>query len=66
MKWMIRRGLCALLLLMLAAAGAVGETLTLSFVGDCSLGEAIQFKGDEDSYTWTLDQKGMDWPFSLV
>lgn len=54
---------CALVLL---PAWCLGETLTLSFVGDCSIGEAIQNKGDENGYTWMLDHNGLDWPFSLV
>lgn len=45
---------------------ALGETLTLSFLGDCSIGEAIQNKGEENGYTWMVDQNGLDWPFSLV
>lgn len=55
-----------LLAVMLLPASALGEEVTLSFVGDCSIGEAIQFKGDENGYTWMLDQNGYDWPFSLV
>lgn len=45
---------------------ALGETLTLSFVGDCSIGEAIQQRNQEGGYTWMLDQQGYEWPFSLV
>ncbi len=57
---------CLLLAAMLLPAGALGEEVTLSFIGDCSIGEAIQFKGDKNGYTWMLDQNGYDWPFSLV
>lgn len=53
-------------LLALLPALGLGETLTLSFLGDCSIGEAIQNKGEENGYTWMLDHNGMDWPFSLV
>ncbi len=60
------RLLALLCLLALLPAMALGETLTLSFIGDCSIGEAIQNKGDENGYTWMLDHNGMDWPFSLV
>lgn len=63
----MRKGVCALLaLLFMLPCLARGETLTLSFVGDCSIGEAIQNKGEENGYTWMLDHNGMDWPFSLV
>ena len=56
--------LLTLALLLPALAGAEG--LTLSFIGDCSIGEAIQYKGNENGYTWLLDQNGFDWPFSLL
>jgi len=62
----MKKCLCILLVLMLTPFAALGETLTLSFIGDCSIGEAIQNKGQENGYTWMLDQKGMDWPFSLL
>ncbi len=62
----IARIFCVCLILCLLPVWALGETLTLSFVGDCSIGEAIQNKGDKNGYTWMLDQNGMDWPFSLV
>lgn len=62
---MKKRILIFFLLLMLPLS-ALGETVTLFFVGDCSIGEAIQFRNDENGYTWMLDQKGCDWPFSLV
>lgn len=60
------RALALALLLALTPCLALGETLTLSFIGDCSIGEAIQNKGEENGYTWMLDHNGMDWPFSLV
>ena len=64
MKKRLFAALCLLALLLPSLA--MGETLTLSFVGDCSIGEAIQNKGDENGYTWMLDHNGCDWPFSLV
>lgn len=63
---MKKRMVLFLVLLCLLPALAGAETLTLSFVGDCSIGEAIQFKGEENGYTWMVDQNGFDWPFSLV
>ena len=45
---------------------ARGETLTLSFIGDCSIGEMADSSGKAGSYTATVDEKGLDWPFSLV
>lgn len=64
MKRIIPVLLC--LLLLCPAAHAQQETLTLSFIGDCSMGEMIESKGREGSYTHVLDTKGLDWPFSLV
>ena len=62
----MKKAVLFLCLLLLLPSLALGETLTLSFVGDCSIGEAIQNKGDENGYTWMLDHNGYDWPFSLV
>lgn len=53
-------------LMFLCAFAAAEETLTLSFVGDCSMGEMPAQKGKDGSYTNVLDTKGFDWPFSLV
>ena len=61
----MKKILCMLLLLLLPIT-ALGETLTLSFIGDCNIGEAIQHKGKENGYTWMLEKNGYDWPFSLV
>ena len=40
--------------------------VTLSFIGDCSIGDSIQYKGSENSYHKTIDSNGYAWPFSLV
>ena len=61
----MKKILCVLLLLLLPLS-ALGETLTLSFIGDCSIGEAIQQKGKVEGYTWMMEQNGYDWPFSRV
>lgn len=69
----MKRLLLPLLLCVMLLPVCLGEggndnkkALTLSFIGDCSIGEAIQFKGDANGYTDTLDKNGMDWPFSLL
>lgn len=62
----MKRCVCLLLVFLLLPTLALGETLTLSFIGDCSIGEAIQYKGQKNGYTWMMDQNGMDWPFSLL
>lgn len=60
------RLIAVLAALFFLAGTCSAETITLSFVGDCSIGEAIQYRGDEYGYTWMLDQNGLDWPFSRV
>ncbi len=61
-----KAGAIVLMVLLFWLPGAMAETLTLSFVGDCSIGQAIQFDASETAYTNVLDDKGFDWPFSLV
>lgn len=62
----MKRWLGMMLAFVLLAGNAWGETLTLSFVGDCSIGEMVESSGKAGSYTATVDEKGYDWPFSLV
>ncbi len=62
----MKRILLIAVLLLLCLSSASAETLTLSFVGDCSMGEMPAQRGKEGSYTNVLDTKGFDWPFSLV
>lgn len=60
--------LLVMLCLLVCAAGAEedgGETV-LSFVGDCSIGDAYQYEGSATSYHSVIDAKGYAWPFSLV
>ena len=40
--------------------------VTLSLIGDCSIGDAIQYKTSETSYHAAIDKNGYGWPFSLV
>lgn len=40
--------------------------LDLSFVGDCSIGGLPASRGMAGTYTAVVDEKGFDWPFSLV
>lgn len=63
---MLKKASAVLLLVLLFLRAAAAETLTLSFIGDCSIGQAIQFDGSDTNYTKVLDEKGFDWPFSLV
>lgn len=54
------------LLLCFAAAQAEDESITLSFIGDCSIGDSIQYRDYAISYHSTIREQGPDWPFSLV
>ncbi len=47
-------------------AQATDNEILLSFLGDCSIGDSIQFTDYESSYHTILDEKGYAWPFSLV
>lgn len=48
------------------AVSAESGRITVSFVGDCSVGDSYQYKQSETSYHTVIDEKGYDWPFSLV
>ncbi len=49
------------------AETARGEgTALVSFLGDCSIGDAISAAGKTNSYQAVVDREGYAWPFSLV
>lgn len=67
MKRLLMIVLCMLLLTGTTCAAAEAEdTLTLSFLGDCSIGDAIQYRTYANSYHSVIKEKGAEWPFSLV
>ncbi len=47
-------------------AESVGSRLLLSFIGDCSIGDASQSRDVETSLTKTVAKNGYAWPFSTV
>ncbi|MBQ4640067.1 MAG: CapA family protein [Clostridia bacterium] len=56
-----------LLIMMAFAVPALAEdSVTISFVGDCSIGDSAQYMDYESSYHTCLNKNGMEWPFSLV
>ncbi len=61
-----RRFIMMVILLLCLSSFALADTLTLSFLGDSSIGDAIQFRNREQSYHGVVRSKGMDWPFSTV
>ena len=50
----------------LPEAASDPNLLKLSFVGDCSIGDATQSRDRETSLTSTIEKNGYAWPFSLV
>lgn len=58
--------LSVICLLMLAVCASAEESITISFLGDCSIGDSIQYRDYAISYHSTIREKGPDWPFSLV
>lgn len=42
------------------------ETITVSFIGDCSIGDSVQWRNYNTSYHTVLKENGYAWPFSLV
>ena len=56
----------ALLFLLGAAAGEETVSCTVSFLGDCSIGDAAGSVNRAGSYHACIKNNGVDWPFSLV
>ena len=55
----------ALLLSLSLCLSAAGETVTLSFVGDCTTGEQWCFRNYKSGYCYKIRKAGFDYPFSL-
>ena len=69
MKRILFLALSLMLVCCMAAAedaADAAERLTLSFLGDCSIGDSVQYKDYSVCYHATIDEKGYAWPFSLV
>ncbi len=61
--------LAALLISLYAPAlgeAAEGDAITISFLGDCSIGDSYRTRNYDKGYAKTVDKRGFDWPFSLV
>ena len=58
----------AALLLCLAplCARAEDDVLLLSMIGDCSIGESYQYRGQKGTYSKVVEEKGTDWPFASI
>ena len=69
-SWKKLSGLLGLVMI-LTAAGAFSESrvpasATISFLGDCSIGDTMQHETYDSSYHSVLAKNGYEWPFSLV
>lgn len=42
------------------------ESITVTFLGDCSLGDSIQYRTYDDSYHTEIRENGYTWPFENV
>ncbi len=67
----MKRGILILLAMLLACLAGIsqaeeGQTMTLSFIGDVSLGDAVQYRNARTSLTVAIDANGLEWPFSTV
>jgi poly-gamma-glutamate synthesis protein (capsule biosynthesis protein) len=49
-----------------AAADEAADTLVISLLGDCSIGDAYQSRYIASSFTQVTAQNGFDWPFSTI
>ena len=61
----MKRLILVLCLMMSIAVCSSAETITLSFVGDCTIGEQWCFRGYKSGYTYKISKAGLDYPFSL-
>jgi len=65
----MKKTLCALLCVLLCLstlASAFAETLTISLIGDCTVGDQYCYRGYKSSFTYKIIQSGLDYPFSLA
>lgn len=76
----MKRMMSLLLVLLLLMSAALAEeavedaaviieddtTITLSFVGDCTVGEQYRYRGYEGGYCAKISKSGLDYPFSAV
>ena len=63
---MLKRFLALLAALVLLTGFASAETLTLSLIGDCTVGDQYKYRGYGSSFTAKTKKNGLDYPFSLA
>lgn len=62
----MRKLLALWLVLMCIAPCALGETIAMTFVGDCTLGCDVDWLKDERAFPNVIAREGMDYPFAHV
>lgn len=62
----MKRLAALVLMLVCMAPAALGETIRMTFVGDCTIGCDISWFKDKRAFTNVIAQEGMDYPFALV
>ena len=62
----MKKTLLLLLLILLLFSCAAAETLTISMVGDCTVGDQWKYHGYASTLTHRVDEEGYDWCFSLA
>lgn len=58
--------LVLMLLLIMAVPTALGETISMTFVGDCTIGCDVDWLEDERAFPNVIAKEGMDYPFANV
>lgn len=61
----MKKVLSLLLALLLTYGCAAAETLSLSLIGDCTIGDQYKYRGYKSGFTYKISQAGLDYPFSL-
>ena len=62
----MKKILSLLLALLLTYGCAAAETLSLSLIGDCTIGDQYKYRGYKSGFTYKISQAGLDYPFSLA
>ena len=64
----MKKCVCVLIVLLACALcmSAMGEQLTISMIGDCTVGEQWCYRGYQSGFVYKITQAGLDYPFGYV
>ena len=63
----MKKLICYLLIALLISTSAFAEgEITISFIGDCSPGDSVQYLKDKVNFHTVVAEHGYAWPFSLL